>query len=191
MNKKIIISLISVVAGLALVFVFVIPEWSAIKVSRTEISQKKMEITKLEELLAKVQQLDEEYEDAKDEVDKAFLSLPQEKDVPHLLVQFESLASSNGLLLESINFGEITEETETGSSQSGSSQAKKLIAGFPSMSVDIKVIGSYDAFKNYLAALENNIRSMAVESIQLSLGQEETGLLSIFEIDLAVSVYYQ
>lgn len=191
MNKKIIISLISLVAGLALVFVFVIPEWSSIKILRTEISQKKTEVTKLEELLAKVQQLEEEYEDAKGEVDKAFLSLPQEEDVPHLLVQFENLASSNGLLLESINFGEVTEDTENRSSRSDSSQAEKLTAGFPSMSVDIKVIGSYDAFKNYLAALENNIRSMAVESIQLSIGQEETGLLSIFEIGLAVSVYYQ
>lgn len=197
MNKKIII-LISLISGLALVFIFINPFWSSIKTLQKEIVQRKMEITKIGELLDKTQQLKQEYQKLEEEVQMIFLSLPQEKDIPHLLVQFDTLASANGLLLESIKFGQIIREKEKISQQtsSQSSLTKEASLAFPSSFIDISVIGSYSALKGYLAALESDIRLMDVYSIKFDVRKEgkETSSLSslgIFEIDLGLNVYYQ
>ena len=86
MNKKIIISLISLISGLALIFIVIMPFWSSIKALKEEIIQRKLTITATEELLAKVQQLDQEYQGLEEQGQKVFFALPEEKDIPFLLV---------------------------------------------------------------------------------------------------------
>jgi len=194
MNKKIIFSLISLISGLALIFIFIMPFWSSINALKEEIIQRKLVITATEELLAKVQQLDQEYQSFEEQGQKVFFALPEEKDIPFLLVQFDTLAASNGLLLESISFGQIDRD-EKGSEQ-GLDQSKKISSPFPNMSLNVKVSGSYGAFKGYLTSLENSVRSMDVHSIKFAIqkkGEEASILtsLGIFEFDLGVVVYYQ
>jgi Tfp pilus assembly protein PilO len=202
MNKKIVISLISLVIAGALVFVFIVPLWSSVKTLQREIGVKKQEVSKVEELLAKTRQLQKEYQEVEKEAAKIFLALPEEEDIPHLLVQFEALAASNGLLLESIRFNQPVQEKERisqGFPQSNlqkSSQSKKTLSTFPSLSVNVTVSGTYDAFKGYLAGLENNVRSIDVHSIQFATrqGEKEAKLSAswgIFEFNLGASVYYQ
>lgn len=190
MDKKNIISLISFIVSLILIFVFVFPLYSSVKIMRLESSQKHEEIEKLKELLAKVEKIKSNYQNVAEEIEKVFLALPEEKDVPELLVQFEKLAVSNGLLLESIKFGEISKKKESDSS----SRSKKILSIFPNSIVELKITGSYSAFKNYLKALEKNVRSMDVYSIKFSSSIKKYNLFSdlgIFEFDLGVNVYYQ
>ncbi len=196
MTKKNIIIIISLVGSLILVFVFVKPLWSSIKALNQEIEQKGLEITATEEILAKTAELNQEYQNLKDEADKISLALPKEEDISYLLIQFENLASANGLLLETVNFTQ-TEEQKTVGGQSSQSQTEKIGPPFPNLFLNVKVSGSYDAFKGYLTGLENNIRSMDTHSISFSIqrkeGQKGLSLLpsGIFEFDLGVSVYYQ
>ena len=197
MNKKNIIILISLVGSLALIFVVLSPLWSSTKILRAELIERKDRMTQIEELLAKAQQIKQDYQDQEleEEAQKIFSALPEEEDLPRLLVQFDTLASNNGLLLESVKFGQIDQEQEKTSRQQPG-QLSPQSSLFPSLSVDVKVSGSYDAFKGYLTALENNVRSMDVYLIKFGItkkGKEASVLtsLGIFEFDLGVNVYYQ
>ena len=178
MDKRNIITLISLVTSLALVFVFVDPLWTSIKVLKTKLIIQEQEVIKIEELLLKTQQLEQEYQKADEEAQKIILALPKEKDTPFLLTQFEILALNNGLLLESVEFGQVDYEAE-----------------FPSSLVNLKISGSYGAFKAYLSALENSIRSMDVYLIKFAVrGVGQDILLSnlgIFEFGLGIRIYYQ
>ncbi|MAF20837.1 MAG: hypothetical protein CMI55_04115 [Parcubacteria group bacterium] len=197
MDRKIIISLISLAAGVALIFFFMAPTWSSIKLLRPEVTQLEQKVVGLEELLAETQQLKEKYQQIEQEASKIALAIPQEEDLPYLLVQFEVLAASNGLLLESIGFSQTDEEAKSPQQKTSqkTNQSKKTNPFLKSSSVNLSISGSYSAFKNYLVALENNIRSMDVYSISFSpYGYSEGfGVLAgdIFDFSLNVVVYYQ
>jgi len=193
--SKIAISLISLALATALVFFLIIPFWSSIQALKQELILKKEEVTKIEELLTKTQQLNQEYQEVSADTEKIFLALPSEEDIPHLLVQFDSLAASNGLLFESIGFGKIAGEEKGevsyNEAQLSTGQVKRTISSFLSLPLDVKVMGSYDAFRLYVDALEKNIRSMDVNGIKFTsqkVGQEE--LSGIFNFGLLVDVYY-
>lgn len=205
--KKLIISLITFIVFLGLIFICLIPLGQSIRVLWGEKAQKNSELSTAKELLAKTEQLEKEYQEIEEEAEKIFLALPQEKDIPYLLVQFETLASANGLILESIDFGQAGEKTERETEQSAQTvqwsiqpesiqPEKKTQELFSSLTVSLTVSGSYQAFKKYLEALENNIRAMDVRSISfgssgVSSAEGLETISDIFDFDLDVAVYYQ
>ena len=200
MNQKNIISLISFIVSLILIFVFVFPLFSSARAIYSDLTQKRQEIEKLKELSGKIGKIEQDYDSISEAVEKVLLALPEEKDLPQLLVQFEKIAVNNGLLLESIEFGEISKKEESDFIRSIEdyetlNQSKKMLSTFPNSSVLLKVVGSYSAFKNYISALEKNVRSMDIYSIQFSFS--ESGMRSlfsdsvIFEFNLGINVYYK
>ncbi len=199
MNKKNIISLISFIISLILIFVFVFPLFSSARAIYSDLTQKRQEIEKLKELSSKIGKIEQDYDSISEAIEKVLLALPEEKDLPQLLVQFEKIAVNNGLLLESIEFGEISKKEESDFIRSIEdyetlNQSKKMLSTFPNSSVLLKVVGSYSAFKNYISALEKNVRSMDIYSIQFSNDSKMRSLFSdsgIFEFDLGINVYYK
>lgn len=199
MNKKNIISLISFIVSLVFIFIFIFPLFSSVKVMYLNLDRKHQEIEKLKELSDKIKKIKENYDSISEAVEKILLALPVEKDLPQLLVQFEKIAVNNGLLLESIEFGEISKKKESDFIKSVEdyktlSQSKKVLSRFPNSSVLLTTIGSYSAFKNYISALEKNIRSMDIYSISFSNSSKTKSLFSdagIFEFNLGVNVYYK
>jgi len=199
MNQKNIISLISFIVSLILIFVFVFPLFSSAREIYSDLNQKRQEIEKLKELSSKIGKIEQDYDSISEAIEKVLLALPEEKDLPQLLVQFEKIAVNNGLLLESIEFGEISKKEESDFIRSIEdyetlNQSKKMLSTFPNSSVLLKVAGSYSAFKNYISALEKNVRSMDIYSIQFSNDSKMRSLFSdsgIFEFDLGINVYYK
>ena len=197
MNKKNVISLISFVVSILLVLFLFIPLFSSTKGAYLELRDKNKEIEKLKNLSNEIESIKANYDSIAEEAEKVLLTLPDEKDIPQLLVQFEKIAKNNGLLLESIEFGEIVKRKEsdfieTVDDYKGISQSKKILSVFPTSSVLIKITGSYSAFKNYIKALEKNVRSMDIYSI--SFANDNKSLLidpSIFKFDLGINVYYK
>jgi len=104
--------------------------------------------------------------------------LPPEKDIPGLIVQFEALASENGLILESLNFIERTIK-KTG-------EAEEEKKDYKSLAVFLSLTGNYKSFENFLKALELNVRLMDIKSIEFSSEKiEEEGIFN-FNVDLEV-----
>lgn len=179
MERKNLISLISLVVSLLLIFFLLDPLWSSVKIIKAEINQEQKELDSLEKLLTKTEELEQTYQELKEQADKVLLALPEQEDLSFLLVQFENLSSVNGLLLESINFGSLNKVKE------------EVDSGFPSLNLEIKLIGSYESFRNFISALDKSVRLMEIEKINLSAhksNQEGAGL-DIFEFVMGIKVY--
>jgi len=192
MNKRTIIILINIVISLVLIFIFIDPLWASVKVLRTEIVNQNEEVKKIEDLLVKVQEAEQDYHDVVESANQISLGLPQEKDLPYLLAKFETLASANGLLLESIGF---SEEIERHIKEDSSSKKDEEISPFPYLVLEAKLSGSYEGLKGYLKSLENSIRLMEVREINFKSQQGDSNIdlsgLSIFEFNLKILVFYQ
>lgn len=182
MNKKFIISLICLGAALVIVMGLVRPAWQDFQTNRSAIKNLQLKLTSLQDLLNQTTELKKEEAAIREESEKIFLALPEEKDIPALLVQFETLAAEHGLILESIDFSEVSSQARRPIEQ------PKTTQGIKTLVVNLKVKGPYEAFKQYLAALENNIRATNVRSINFNLGLTET---ETFNFDLKVEVYYK
>ncbi len=198
MNKKVIIILVNLLVSIALVFVFADPLWNSVKSLRVDIDKRGQEVKKVEQFLAKVQELEKEYQEMGGEGVKDIVSvLPKEKDLPYLMNQFEVLAASNGLLLESLKFNEEIEREGKDSklSQKKLNQTEEIIPLFPYLSVEIRLNGSYQGLKSYLEDLENSVRLMDVKEIGFRSERDKGGInlsgLSIFKFTLGILVYYQ
>ncbi|MFH0906638.1 MAG: type 4a pilus biogenesis protein PilO [bacterium] len=202
--NKIIIILISVGISATLIFVVVKPLSLSVIDLRDELVQKKQQISDTQELLNKTEQLKFEYEEVEQDAQKIFLALPEESDIPYLLVQFEDIALSNGLLMDSISFGDIVRSQSEDNSRQGTdmSEGEEFYEGSvstesPVLSVSLSLSGSYDALKGFLSDLENNARPMNVSSLKFgssqgsgSVGENAFVSLGIFNFDLGIDVYY-
>ncbi len=174
--NKIVISCSSLVIGLILVFIIIDPLWSSVGILRERISSRKQEITKVEVLLSKKQELEKKYQEVQQDADRIFLSLPKEEDTSYLISQFSNMASRNGLLMESVTFERSAEDKETST--------------FSTLTVDLKLSGTYSAFKGYLKDIEEGLRLMEVASIEFT-PQRGTLDLGLFEFRIKTNVYYQ
>jgi len=199
MNKKNTFSLISLAISLTLIFVFILPLFSLVKAMYSDLDIKNQEIEALKELSEKIEKIQGSYDSISEAVEKILVTVPKEKDLPQLLVQFEKLALNNGLLLKLMRFGEIEEKTEKDFIRNVNdyetlNQSEKVLSSFPSLPVLIKVVGSYSAFKNYIISLEKSVRSMDIYLINFSSSNQTLNLLGnsgIFEFNLGVNVYYE
>jgi Tfp pilus assembly protein PilO len=182
-NKKLIITIVFLIAASAAAVFLTVPAGLSIINIKAEISQKESELSAIKDSIEKTNQIKKQGKNIEKELAEVFSALPKEKDIPDLLVYFESLSITNGLILESIDLGQIDEETENG---------QKLKNHLKSRQVSLIVSGSYEAFKKYLHSLENNVRSMNLSSISFSGRQSFTGPESDFlRFNLKVEVFYQ
>ena len=150
------------------------------------MKQAKNSIIEKEEFLVKIDQLKQVYDSRKEAIKKASYLLPIEKDIPGLIVQFEALASENGLILESINF---IEKTKKRASTGGGEAAVMPGQIYKTLNVSVELYGSYASFRSFLEAIEYNVRIMDISSINFSSEKSEES--SAFNFNVELEVYYQ
>lgn len=215
--KKVIISLIGLVIVLVLIFLSGIPLWDSVKIKYGELNNKQQDLENLQQLTEKISRLKQEYQSLESETEKVFLALPKEKDIPNLLIQFQALATTNGLSMESINFGQIAAQKtankasnnvvvvdeeeftmdmkKTTASAVITANSQSMTSSLRDLNVDMTLVGAYDDFKKYLVALAKNVRSMDVKKISFDkVSQESTngGIDNYnYNYNLSVMVYYQ
>jgi len=183
--KKNIIIIVLITVFLVVVFFLDWPLFKQTSSLRDEIKSYNKLIEERKELIAKVEQLKDIYEDRQTDINKVYYALPQRQEIPELIVQLEALASENGLILESLDIKEKKRATETNEKKAAVSSQINILE------ISLALSGSYPAFKGFLEALEYNVRIMDVQKIEFSFkkGQEEGAAFLGFNLDLLV--YYQ
>lgn len=166
-----------------MIWQIILPAYSEVRTRQEMLNQKKAELQKLEELVGKMNELVSVYKEKETEIEKVWQILPKEKDISGLLVQFESLAAQSGLILGAIDFSEVEIQE-----QIRAESQRKITPPYKTLSVSIKITGSYDAFKIFLSNLESNLRLTDVQSINFASKGE---ISDIFEFSLKGNVYYQ
>lgn len=212
MKKENLIIIGSLLAAGLIVFLLILPAWDSLSNTRSGLSQQEDRLMEIQEVATKIKQLDEEYQGNIEDLQKLVAFLPNKEELPSLLVQLESLASANGLIMESVDFTEVSKQKATAgqskiSSESGEIASTKtkneqlaqeevtpeVVAAEPYkiLSVNLQLIGGYNSFKNYLRAVEKNLRLMDVVSFNFSTQAGQTTVQTIFSFRININVYYQ
>jgi len=160
-----------------------------------KLSEAKDSKQKLNELEAKLPSL-------QNEESRILEAVPASGDIPGLLVQMEALASQNGLILNSLNFvypetgngvRAALMETDTSGGSSAVAPAGTSGASLPSsvsaLSVSLDLNGNYSSLKNFLIAMENNLRLTDVNTVNFSQGAGDT--IGYGKLNVGVNVYYK
>ena len=195
------VTIILLIALVAIVMFLDLPAYNRVGFLGEEIEKYEQFLEEKEELLIKVSQLKQIYESREEEINKVYYVLPSLADIPNLIVQFEALASENGLILENLGFGKTEAAKKTGgvswsTGAEGEDTIDRVQEGYQSLRMSLVLIGSYQSFKSFLKAIEHNIRLMDIRSISFSSAAEqegeEEGTVGIptytFSVDL--DVYY-
>jgi len=165
-----------------MIWQIILPVYSEVRERQEILNGKEAELQKLEEMTDKMNELINVYRERETEIEKVWQILPEEKDVPGLISQFEFLAVQSGLILDSVDFSEVEEIAKS------PEETEEVELPYKTLSVTIKVTGSYDTFKNFLFSLENNLRLIDVSSINFATKGEVS---DIFDFSLSGNVYYQ
>jgi len=104
--------------------------------------------------------------------------VPPGQNVPSLLNQLYGLAKLNNIFVDSVEFQEMPLQTTT---------SKSLVKPYGTIQANIKCSSDYASMKNYLSAIETNVRLMNIRTITVTEGFSDDPTLSY---TIAVEAYY-
>lgn len=196
-TKSLIISLLPflfILVAIGIGFFYLKPLYKEIDSLRSQVADKREIVSLKQRSIEKVKELKANYnliEEKKKK--KVFYILPTAPEIPNLLVQLEALASENGMMFEDVTFTE-SELKNTTKRRSKEKESEKK-GGLKELTVDIKLNGRYEAFRNYLKALEQNIRIIDIVSIDFSSskenGKESSETFGVFSYSIKMKAYQQ
>jgi Tfp pilus assembly protein PilO len=151
---------------------FILPEYQK---TQTEISQADGEISaaklKLDSLSTTKNNLDQ----LGDLVNKLFIAVPEDKDTPNILTEFEAIGVKNKLSIPSIQIS----DGGTGTNAGATGAVAPTSSVVNPISVSFSVNGSFDQLSQFLTAIEKDIRFSSVKSLSYALGEEGSLSLSV------------
>jgi hypothetical protein len=136
-----------------------------------DVTSKQTELDKINQLIAAYNKIDKKY------ITKVNAIAPAVQNKEELFSELNYLVSVNQLILQSISLSSASTYQDQGllpieSDQSGISDRLQTVT------IGLSVKGtSYEAFKNFLASLENNLRLMDILSIQFDPQGQSTSLI--------------
>lgn len=171
-NKdKNLLGAIMVAAAAFLVFYFVLPNYDETKVFKKAVTERESLLKSRKEIMGQLDNLKKDYQKNKEEIDKISIIIPAEKHIPELVSAIENIAGTTGLALTTFNI-----------SDNFNKEADKEVR---SLNLNAKLVGSYDAYRGFIAVIETSQRLIDVEISKITR-DEESGVLII---DLAGRTY--
>jgi Tfp pilus assembly protein PilO len=182
------------------------PEAQNISVLSQEAGDWQTKLQEAQQSKQKLAGLEVTYQKMQDDESRIMNAVPNKGDVPGLLVQLETMASQNGLILNSLDFtypeaGEVASAppvTDTDTTTTGNTPVPAATSVVPNnvntLAVSLDLTGDYVALKNFLQAVENNLRLSDVTKTSFSEQQAGSGLGPASEtgkLSIGINVYYK
>jgi Tfp pilus assembly protein PilO len=167
MNKQAFILTIIILAIIFIAWQLFWPAFVEVSDLRQELATWQDKLKETQDQKTKLVNLKQKYESLSNEEQKITEALPSQEDIPSLLVQVEALASQNGLILDSINLSSLeeTKKSKTSTQASPVPPVGTLEVGSKPITIDLALSGNSGALKNFLKAVESNLRLMDVTSV--------------------------
>jgi len=190
MNKPTIIITIFVVLTVLIAWQYFLPAFNKVMELRGELATWQGKLNDTQALGRKLESLKKKYDAMTNDIARVEQAVPLKEDLPGLLVQFEQLASQNGLILNDVSFATpelkkakkaalASEDANLGardpaaitampdaSAQKGSSSG----GGAKTLAVDLSLTGSQNSLKSFLKSVEENLRLMDISAFGFSSG---------------------
>ena len=212
--KRLYIFLILAAALLILVWFFVWPTYQNVFVLRQEQAAWQLKLQEALDTKQKLTELKKTYLKLQEDEERIMDAIPDREDLPGLLVQLETMASQNGLILNSLDFTYpepekivkapvVEEEVDISGKKSASSvsvvpsasAAEQVVpSSVKILAANISLTGGYPALKNFLKAVENNLRLSDVTAISYSQQESSSNLGQVFssgKLTIGLNVYYK
>ncbi len=141
---------------------------------RAQLEERQRYLDDLEVMVSRYEQVDFA------SLEKLSLVLPHKQDIPGILVEFQALAESVGLTVQSITVTELgaaavsvapgSAETRTGSTAIPAADAATLSSAVKPLNVSLTVAGAdgYGTLKALLTAIERDLRIFDVSSVSFT-----------------------
>jgi Tfp pilus assembly protein PilO len=166
-----IISIIFIIAALALFGFFINPRYAGIRELQAEAASFDSALERSKELIATRDALLSKYNAfSSDSITRLNTLLPNSIDTVRLIIDINTLANKYGMSLASINIG-IPDEAAGNNNTLGPSGKD-----FGVLSLSFNVVTSYDRFRAFLTDLEQSLRLMDVTSVDFAIPEQGTGL---------------
>lgn len=185
MNKQgLILTILILALGLFIWQIF-LPAYGEVSSLRQERDARQAKLEETVKLKQKLGELDKKYNALGNEAGRMAAVVPQKEDISGLLVQTEALSSQNGLILNSIAFSAPVKKQEAAPSSADSESS--LSAGAKNTVMDINLSGTENAFRNFLKAVESNLRLMDVSSVNFNVSPSSEPT----DFQVKINTYYR
>jgi len=115
--------------------------------------------------------------------------IPEEPNIPEMIVSFEEIALRNGMILRNIEFGESVSQSDLQFFNGGGSAAPSV--EYVMIQIKFGLSGSYEALEGLLRDMERNLRLIDVSSVSITpAGDEQGGIINSFEFSLQATIYH-
>ncbi|MFN7088317.1 MAG: type 4a pilus biogenesis protein PilO [Candidatus Paceibacteria bacterium] len=174
-------SLILIGGATFIVFNLALPKWRAVQALRIEKDEKIALRNQLAQISAKAQELLARFEDLDRQSEPIDRALPSEPRLPEMLAILSSLAAKNNLAISQVNFDDILTRPE-----------RALVEAHKAVPIKINVYlaGRYPDFKNWLRALESELRLIDVEELNIQSLSDKPGE-STLSFSISLFTYWQ
>ena len=177
--------LISVVIGM----LFLIPGWQHFLAVEADTRHLEDINTELDTLTSKRDALVEQINGiSREDFERINQMIPTGAHGPEFLVYLEQLASAHGVATKKLDLGSsIVTKEKVPDTSTAAFTVPTIEEPLPykMLTANMVVLGTYDALKDFLRALESSVRITDVTSV--GLGSEK----SVFSFDLVLQTYYQ
>lgn len=174
-----------IAAAGALIFWAARPIWDDILKLRAEQADVRAALASLRDLQKLRDELLATYDAIpKNKLDRLNELLPSDKKISDILVNLEKMTQERGMQMKKVEFS----KDSGGSSAASRGAIAKKSSSVPEVSYAFSVIGSYEALRSLLAALEKNLRIADVDVINFTSGAKDSKL---WEFAITAKSYYQ
>lgn len=160
--NKPISTIILIAISLLLVLLFVLPKYQEANDLQVSLSQKQAEYNGKAVYYTKISELLLQLQSRKDVLQKISSSLPPDFSLGDLTYFFQKTAADNELAVKSLEFSQVTPVAYRKTLVNGDAKELKNIM------FTINFLGSYQGFKNFLAALDTSSRLFEANTISFA-----------------------
>lgn len=163
MDRRYLVAILFFIVAAVVAVVLVYPKYQVMRSSALMVDEKQKEFDSQIALVQDISRLKSQYNEAKEEFGRVGVLIPvyNEGTAADLFVELEGLTSRNGMLLETISFGQ--------SKTLGKEKEKK----YSTVNAKLSLKGDYRGLKNFIRAIETSEHLMDVSRISVSATKEE------------------
>lgn len=133
-------------------WIFGMPTWGRVSLLNDAIAERKDILSSREEILAKIEDLNEQYRKRSADVGRISSVVPSAKSAAELVSTVEAITQQTGMQLTEISMGDSAQESQE----------------LQTVSMELGLIGSYPSFTAFLELAEKNLRLIDVFEISVS-----------------------
>jgi Tfp pilus assembly protein PilO len=196
-SMSLIVGALLVVVALFIFFDLIQPAYDVLQTQKGKVSSEQDFLRIEQQAIDQAKSVIAKYNNETAAQETVSLAMPKKQDTAGAIAQIYGIAQSNAITIQTINVAPPTLQmtaqpvavpSDTGTGASTLLQ-KNIIKPLGSFNIQVNAISSYENFRNFVAALETNVRVFDVKNVALQTLPNAPR--DTFNYTVVVAAYYQ